>query len=65
MGVTATERPYPVTQTILLIGATGMLGGRITHYLLEQPDVRVRLLVRDIAGKRAGARFVGSRGGPN
>ena len=41
-----------MTQTILLAGATGMLGGRIAHYLLEQPDARVRLLVRDIAGKK-------------
>ena len=41
-----------MNQTILLAGATGMLGGRIAHYLLEQPDARVRLLVRDIAGKK-------------
>ena len=41
-----------MTQTILLAGATGMLGGRIVHYLLEQPEARVRLLVRDITGKK-------------
>ena len=41
-----------MTQTILLAGATGMLGGRIAHYLLEQPEARVRLLVRDITGKK-------------
>ena len=41
-----------MTQTILLAGATGMLGGRIAHYLLEQPDARIRLLVRDITGKK-------------
>jgi nucleoside-diphosphate-sugar epimerase len=41
-----------MTQIILLAGATGMLGGRIAHYLLEQPDARVRLLIRDIAGKK-------------
>lgn len=41
-----------MTQTILLVGATGMLGGRIAHHLLQQPDARVRLLVRDRAGKR-------------
>ena len=41
-----------MTQTILLAGATGMLGGRIAHHLLEQPDARIRLLIRDIAGKR-------------
>ncbi len=35
-----------MTQTILLAGATGMLGDRIAHHLLDQPDARVRLLVR-------------------
>ena len=34
-------------QTVLLAGATGMLGGRIAAHLLRRPDVRVRLLVRD------------------
>ena len=42
-----------MSQTILLVGATGMLGGRIAHHLLDQPDVRVRLLVRNMTGKRA------------
>lgn len=37
-----------MTQTILLVGATGMLGGRIAHHLLEQPDSKLRMLVRDI-----------------
>lgn len=41
-----------MTQTILLAGATGMLGGRIAHHLLEQPDARVRLLVRDMTSKK-------------
>lgn len=41
-----------MTQAILLAGATGMLGGRIAHYLLEQPDARVRLLIRNITGKK-------------
>ena len=41
-----------MTQTILLVGATGMLGGRIVHYLLEHPEARVRLLVRGITGKK-------------
>ena len=41
-----------MTQTILVAGATGMLGGRVAHYLLEQPDARVRLLVRKVAGKK-------------
>lgn len=35
-----------MTQTVLVVGATGMLGNRIAHYLLEQPDTDVRLLVR-------------------
>jgi len=39
-----------MAQTVLLAGATGMLGSRIAHHLLKQPDARVRLLVRD-AGK--------------
>jgi uncharacterized protein YbjT (DUF2867 family) len=42
-----------MTQTILLAGATGMLGSRIAYHLLDQPDARVRLLVRDLASKRA------------
>ena len=33
-------------QTVLLAGATGMLGGQIARHLLDQPDARVRLLVR-------------------
>ena len=36
-----------MTQTVLLAGATGMLGGRVAVHLLRQPEVRVRLLVRD------------------
>jgi len=35
-----------MTQTILLVGATGMLGGRIAAHLLEERDARLRLLVR-------------------
>ncbi|GHF64986.1 uncharacterized protein YbjT (DUF2867 family) [Deinococcus metalli] len=35
-----------MAQTVLLVGATGMLGGRIAHHLLLQPDTTVRLLVR-------------------
>ena len=44
-----------MTQTILLAGATGMLGGRIARQLLDQPGARVRLLVRGgaAADKRA------------
>lgn len=35
-----------MTQNILLAGSTGMLGGRIAAHLLDQPQVRLRLLVR-------------------
>lgn len=35
-----------MTQTVLLAGATGMLGSRIAHHLLHQPETRIRLLVR-------------------
>jgi uncharacterized protein YbjT (DUF2867 family) len=41
-----------VTQTVLLVGASGMLGGRIAHHLLAQPATRVRLLVRDPNSKK-------------
>jgi uncharacterized protein YbjT (DUF2867 family) len=34
------------TTTVLLAGATGMLGNRIAGHLLDQPDVALRLLVR-------------------
>lgn len=40
-----------MTQTILLAGATGMLGSRIAHHILRQPDARLRLLVRDVTRK--------------
>jgi uncharacterized protein YbjT (DUF2867 family) len=42
-----------MTDTILLAGATGMLGSRIAHHLLALPDTQVRLLVRDPSGKQA------------
>ena len=35
-----------MTQTVLLLGATGMLGSRVAVHLLDQPDGRLRLLVR-------------------
>ena len=35
-----------MTQTVLLAGATGMLGSQIARHLLDQPRARVRLLVR-------------------
>ena len=43
-----------MTQTVLLAGATGMLGSQIARYLLDQPEARLRLLVRggDAADKR-------------
>lgn len=38
-----------MTTTVLIAGATGMLGHRIAAHLLDQPDVAVRLLVRQAA----------------
>lgn len=38
-----------MTTTVLLAGATGMLGNRIATHLLTQPAVSVRLLVRPSA----------------
>ena len=35
-----------MTQTVLLAGATGMLGSQIARYLLSSPNTRLRLLVR-------------------
>ena len=35
-----------MTQTILLVGATGMFGSRIANELSKQPDARMRLMVR-------------------
>ncbi len=35
-----------MTQTVLLAGATGMLGSQIAHQLLNQSEARLRLLVR-------------------
>lgn len=35
-----------MTQTILLAGATGMFGSQIARHLLDQPEARVRLLLR-------------------
>ena len=40
-----------MADTILLAGATGMLGSRIAHHLLARADVQVRLLVRDPSGR--------------
>ncbi len=37
------------SKTVLLAGATGMLGARIAHHLLEAEDVALRLLVRPAA----------------
>jgi uncharacterized protein YbjT (DUF2867 family) len=41
-----------MTDTILLAGATGMLGSRIASHLLASKAAKVRLLVRDIASKK-------------
>ena len=35
-----------MAQTVLLVGATGMLGGRIARQLLAQPASQLRLLLR-------------------
>jgi uncharacterized protein YbjT (DUF2867 family) len=35
-----------MTTTVLLAGATGMLGNRVAGHLLDQPDVVLRLLLR-------------------
>lgn len=35
--------------TVLIAGGTGMLGSLVARYLLEQDDVKVRLLIRDSA----------------
>jgi uncharacterized protein YbjT (DUF2867 family) len=45
-----------MTQTVLLVGATGMFGSQIARQLLTQPDARLRLLLRasdDAAKKKA------------
>lgn len=36
-----------MTKTIFLVGGTGMLGSRIAHHLLDEPDASLRLLVRN------------------
>ena len=41
-----------MTQTILLVGATGMLGSRIATHLLAQPEARLRLMVRKSADSK-------------
>ena len=54
------------SNTVLLAGATGMLGGRIAHHLLETEGVTLRLLVRPTAfanpGKRSELGWLVGRG---
>ncbi len=54
------------SNTVLLAGATGMLGARIAEHLLEDEDVALRLLVRPAAladpGKRSGIETLVGRG---
>ena len=54
------------SDTVLLAGATGMLGARIAHHLLETEDVALRLLVRPAAladpDKRSGLELLVERG---
>jgi nucleoside-diphosphate-sugar epimerase len=35
-----------MTKTVLVVGATGMLGSKITHNLPDAQNTRVRLLIR-------------------
>ena len=51
-----------MTQTVLLVGAPGALGSRVAHHLVGRPDTRVRLLVRDRAGKTDLLGSLASRG---
>ncbi len=52
-----------MTQTVLLAGATGMLGSQIARQLLDQPEARVRLLIRSgDAAKRAALDSLLTRG---
>lgn len=48
-----TAKEFDMADKVLLAGGTGMLGSRIAHHLLSRLGVRVRLLVRDPAGKTA------------
>ncbi len=54
------------SNTVLLAGATGMLGARIAHHLIEDGDVVLRLLVRPAAladpEKRSGIETLVERG---
>lgn len=47
-----------MTTTVLIAGATGMLGNRISAHLLDQPDVAVRLLLRKAPSDPVKARAV-------
>ena len=40
-----------MTQNVLVVGATGMLGQRIAHHLVDQPEIGVRLMVRSARAK--------------
>ena len=51
-----------MTDTVLLAGATGMLGSRIAHHLLALPGASVRLLVRDRTVKKEALEPLVSRG---
>ncbi|TPG42562.1 NAD-dependent epimerase/dehydratase family protein [Sphingomonas koreensis] len=51
-----------MADTILLAGATGMLGSRIAHHLLTHADTRVRLLVRDPSAKQEALEPLVARG---
>lgn len=44
-----------MTQTVLLAGATGMLGGHIARHLMDQPEARIRFTVRGNDGTKRAA----------
>ncbi len=53
-----------MTQTVLLAGATGMFGSQIARHLVDQPETRVRLLIRggDATQKRGALDLLLARG---
>jgi uncharacterized protein YbjT (DUF2867 family) len=48
-----------MTQTILLVGATGMLGSHVAAHLLEQDQARLRLMVRSNSDAKLKSLFDG------
>lgn len=48
---------FHMTRSILITGATGLLGGYLLAALLREPDLELHLLLRDSADAPAGARL--------